>query len=124
MSEAVPAMPPAWAATHAAVEAQASGVNDSSDASDPVDRDDAAATADAPVEAVEAVQAVEAVEAEPAVEAVEAEPAPAYVGRRRARPVVLGFGDGSELALEAGTPPARALRAMATALGARDRDTA
>ena len=59
-----------------------------------------------------------------AVDPAEAEPAPAYVGRRRARPVVLGFRDGSELALEAGTPAARDLRAMATALGARDGNTA
>jgi hypothetical protein len=94
MSEAVPVMPPAWAGEPPATDAP-----ECSDATD-------AAVGDA------------------AVETARAEPAPEYVGRRRARPVVLGFRDGSELALEAGTPAARALRAMATALGASDGNTA
>jgi hypothetical protein len=47
----------------------------------------------------------------------EAEP---YVGRRRARPVHLGFGDGSEIQLDAATPAARALRELAAVLVRRD----
>jgi len=43
-----------------------------------------------------------------------------YVGRRRARPVLLGFGDGSQVEVEASTPVARALREVAASLVRRD----